>query len=887
MTGKRIAHYEVTDKIGAGGMGEVYRARDTRLGRDVALKVLPEAFAQDTERLARFEREARLLASLNHPNIAAIYGIERDDDRQVLVLELVEGEELSAMIARGPLALDETLHIATQVAEALDTAHEQGVIHRDLKPANIKITPAGTVKVLDFGLAKALETDTRQSDLSHSPTILNSSPTLQGVILGTAAYMSPEQARGKVVDRRADVWAFGCVVYEMLTGRVAFPGETVTDTLAKILEREPDWDGLPESVPPALRYVLEKCLAKDPAERWRSVSDVAMMMRRTAAARGMPETPAPEPARGGNRWLWPVLAGVLAVALGGTLLTRESGNAPIVMRDGAPTMTFDRLTVQGGMETNPCISPDGTFIVYGADEDGDWDVFYQRVPGGRPINLTPNSPAEDGYAAISPDGQRIVFNSDRGEGEFGLYVMGATGESVRRIGDDLTRASWSPDGKHVVASTAGFVTPLSRGVWGDLWILEVDGNERTQLTHDVDAVQPDWSPNGHRVAYWGIQTATGGQRDIWTVGVESGDIVAVTSDDPVDWCPVWSPDGRYLYFVSDRGGSFNLWRMPIDERSGEPTGEPQPMTAPTEHVRAFDVSGDGKRIVYSALSVRSNIFRLDFDLDDKTAPRETQVTRGSTRIAGFDVTEDGEWLVYRSSGHREDLYVARSDGSETRKLTDDPYRDRGPAWSVDGKTIYFYSDRSGRYECWSIRPDGSELKPLTRTGEGESWWFPNPSPDGTRVVAYNASGSIILDATSPPVDPDEGTILPDVSESLVPRLNEWSSDGTRLAGRPITGQENSAPGILIYTLATNSYEIFTDSIDATAFDVQWLSDNRRVAADVGNVLTIVDTETGRVQRVHDFGGSIQWLRIVGDNKAYFRRIESESDIWMATLEKAE
>jgi Tol biopolymer transport system component len=886
MNNRQIGNYRVIDRIGAGGMGEVYRARDTRLGRDVALKVLPEAFARDAERLARFEREARLLASLNHPNIAAIYDIEHDGDQQVLVLELVEGEDLSAIVGRGPVALGETLRIATQVADAVETAHEQGVIHRDLKPANIKITDAGTVKVLDFGLAKALETDARQSDLSHSPTILNSSPTVQGVILGTAAYMSPEQARGKVVDRRTDVWAFGCVVYEMLTGRVAFPGETVTDTLAKILEREPDWDALPAGVTPALRYVLEKCLAKDPAERWRSVADVALMMRRTAESRAMSESPAPESARGIKRWLWPALAGVLAVALAWATFMRgeDTGTSSAA---GPPVLTFDRLTVQGGFEANPCISPDGTFIVYGADEGGDWDVFYQRVPGGRPINLTANSPSDDAYAAVSPDGQRIVFNSDRGEGDFDLYVMGATGESVRRIGDDLSRASWSPDGKRVVASTADFVSPLSRSVLGDLWVVEVDGNERTQLTHDIDAVQPDWSPNDHRVAFWGIRTATGGQRDIWTVGVESGDIVAVTSDDPVDWCPVWSPDGRYLYFVSDRGGSFNLWRMPIDERSGQPTGEPQSMTAPTEYAGAFDVSGDGTRIVYTAMSLRSNIFCLDFALDGKTTPRETQVTRGSTQIVAFDVTQDGKWLAYCSGGHREDLYVARSDGSEARKLTDDPYRDRGPAWSMDGKTIYFYSDRSGRYECWSIRPDGSELTPLTQTGEGESWWFPTPSPDGTRVVASNASGSIILDATGPPVTPDDSMILPDVSESLVPRLSDWSPDGTRLAGRPITRQENSAPGILIYTLATKSYEIFADSLDATAFDAQWLSDNRRVAADVGNVLMVIDTATGRVQKVHDFEGNIQWLRIVGDNKAYYRRGESESDLWMATLEKAE
>jgi len=275
LIGQTIGNYEITARIGAGGMGEVYRARDTKLGRDVAIKALPDVFAADPERLARFEREAKLLAGLNHTNIGAIYGIEESNGAQYLILELVEGEDLSQRLMRGPLSLDETLDVAAQIAEALEAAHEQGVIHRDLKPANVLIRADGQVKVLDFGLAKALESGGADSmpNLSHSPTIMASSPTVAGVILGTAAYMSPEQARGKPVDKRSDVFAFGAVVYEMLTARQLFGGETVSDILAAVLRAEASLDDLPSGTPAALRKLLKRCLRKDPRNRLRDIGE--------------------------------------------------------------------------------------------------------------------------------------------------------------------------------------------------------------------------------------------------------------------------------------------------------------------------------------------------------------------------------------------------------------------------------------------------------------------------------------------------------------------------------------------------------------------------------------------------------------------------------------
>ncbi len=279
MVGKTLGHYQITNQLGKGGMGEVFQAKDQILGRDVAIKVLPEEFARDADRVARFQREAKVLASLNHPNIAAIHGLEQSEGKNFLVLELVEGQTLADRIKAGPIPVEESLRLALQIAEALEAAHEKGVIHRDLKPSNIKVTPEGKVKVLDFGLAKAYAGDREEVNLSNSPT-LSDVATQQGVILGTAAYMSPEQARGKAVDKRADIWAFGCVLFEMMTGRAAFSGRDVTDILAAVIRSEPEWNSLPASLHWRLREVLERCLKKDAKDRYHDISDVKVDIQR-------------------------------------------------------------------------------------------------------------------------------------------------------------------------------------------------------------------------------------------------------------------------------------------------------------------------------------------------------------------------------------------------------------------------------------------------------------------------------------------------------------------------------------------------------------------------------------------------------------------------------
>ena len=419
MTGQSIGGYRLDALLGAGGMGEVYRSHDAKLGRDVAIKILPPAFTRHPDRLARFEREARMLAALNHPNICAIYGFEEADDVRFLVLELVEGGTLAQQLAHeasrhqkgGGLPIAQVLAVARQIAEALEVAHEKGIIHRDLKPANIKITPDGAVKILDFGLAKIVGGDGPSSDLSSAP--MEDGVRRAGPIIGTAAYMSPEQARGLPVDKRTDIWAFGCVLYEMVTGRVAFPGDTISDSIAKILEREPDWSALPAATPAPIRRLLLRCLTKDPKQRLRDIGDVRIEI--DAIDEVLPGTPDVQGALAApaNAWLkW--LPWVALIALAAGMVAWEAWRDVPVEVAGNPlaNATFSRVTNWEGTEEHAEISPDGRFVAFLADKAGQLDVWVSQVGTGRFDNLT-----RDGPPMLTPGNllRSLGFNGDGSE----------------------------------------------------------------------------------------------------------------------------------------------------------------------------------------------------------------------------------------------------------------------------------------------------------------------------------------------------------------------------------------------------------------------------------------------------------------------------------------
>ena len=456
--GTRLGPYEILAPLGAGGMGEVYRARDPKLQRDVAIKVLPEALARDPERLARFQREAQVLAALNHPHIGGIYGLEESNGVGALVLELVEGETLAERIAQGPMPIDDALAVARQIGEALEAAHEKGIVHRDLKPANVKLTPGGSVKVLDFGLAKALSADGSAPDVTRSPTI-TAAATQAGVIIGTAAYMSPEQARGRAVDKRSDIWSFGVVLYEMLTGERCFEGETVSDVLAAVLRQEPDWSKLPPDAPPQVRALLARCLERDPKKRLRDIGDAWI---EPAAAAAPPAAPARKPSA------WPWIAAVFAaLALGFAAARWLAKPAPpaksAAIRSIVPLPPGTRLS--GWASPVVAISRDGRTLAFVAEKEGEPQKLYVHRLDRDDTRIVPESVSAEG-PFFSPDGQWVGFATNvsqvtrtGGNGELRKYSL-ATG-LTQKIADipDFFGASWATDGSIAVAVST------TEGLW--------------------------------------------------------------------------------------------------------------------------------------------------------------------------------------------------------------------------------------------------------------------------------------------------------------------------------------------------------------------------------------------------------------------------------------
>ena len=482
-------------------MGEVYAAIDPRLGRKIALKVLPAEFAADPDRAARFEREARAIAALNHPNIVTVHSVETLDGLPVLTMELVEGRTLADLIPKQGLALDKFLQIAVPLADAISAAHEKGITHRDLKPTNVMVTPEGRVKVLDFGLAK-LRGDTTAAQLAGDPT---RALTTAGHIVGTVAYMSPEQAEARAVDERSDIFSLGIVLYEMATGQRPFKGDTNVSVLASIVRDTPRpiADVRPD-LPSDLVKIVRKALAKDPERRYQSAKDLRndLDIVREDAASGALALPAQAAPTRGNRAarVWFAAAAVLG-ALATAVFLRTRLAEP---HSGASVeATFTQLTFQPGMERFPSLSPDGKWIVYSAAGEGDEDIYLQSVSGQNAIDLTKDSRASDTQPVFSPDGERIAFRSEREGG--GLFLMGRTGEAVRRLTRSGFTPTWSPDGRQIGYSTAdSAVTPYSGRGLGELWVVDVatGASRKISVTGDIQGGrQPAWSPDGAHIAF--------------------------------------------------------------------------------------------------------------------------------------------------------------------------------------------------------------------------------------------------------------------------------------------------------------------------------------------------------------------------------------------------
>ncbi|HEY0590349.1 MAG TPA: protein kinase [Thermoanaerobaculia bacterium] len=875
MIGTTLNHYRIVKSLGSGGMGDVYAADDTRLGRRIALKVLPPSMAADRARLTRFEREARAVAALNHPNVVTIYSVEQAGEVHFLTMELVEGKTLTSLIPPEGLPLRDLLRIAIPLTEAIAAAHRAGIVHRDLKPANVMLGADGRLKVLDFGIAKLSAREVRDDTFTAS-TLVN--VTAEHNVIGTAAYMSPEQAEGKTVDHRSDIFSLGVILYELATGSRPFRGESTASLISSILRDEPPPPSEVRAIfPRELDRIVARCLAKDPDRRFQSALDLRNELEELHR-----DVTVERPPAGATRRLPVMLAGFLALAL-------VAGIAAILFVIGkgsrmqpAPPFRakYAQLTSAPGQELFPTLSPDGKWFAYVADASGNRDIYLQSVGGLRAINLTPDSPADDTQPAFSPDGERIAFRSSRDGG--GLFVMGRTGEAVRRLTDDGFNPSWSPDGTQIVYATEGMeIAPLNWERQSHLWIVPVDGGAPRRIV-DTDSVQPNWSPNGQRILFVSRGEGSSGARqvDLRTAPLAGGPSVALTNDPATDWNPVWAADGKHVYFSSDRGGSMNLWRLAIDEATGEPRGEPEPITTPAVSLAHIAVSRDGSRIAYASILQAQNIQRVEMDRARGTIRGEPfWVTTGSRLWSSPDPSPDGEWIAFYSRERPEgDLYVIRKDGTALRQVTSDPAIDRVPRWSPDGKWIAHFSNREGPLQIWKVRPDGSDLQRVSGKEEaGIAVW----SSDGSKLIVSSTmtgrqAGTPHFSILDPSKRGDEQK--PRVIDCPGPYIAmAWSPDGKRIAAQ--VGWLTK--GIVIYSLDAGTFESVIDYGEWPF----WLDDRRIMFVNRGKEFLLLDTKTRKVTPIFAVPRDVIGPpRVTRDGSVYFSRRVTEADIWMATLE---
>ena len=732
--GTRLGVYEITAPIGEGGMGQVFRARDTKLDRDVAIKILPEAFAHEVDRLARFQREAKTLASLNHPNIAAIYGVEESGGITALVMELVEGKDLSQLIAHGAIPIDEAVPIAKQIAEALEAAHEQGIIHRDLKPANIKIRPDGRAKVLDFGLAKALIAETASASVDNTPT-LTAHATKMGMIIGTAAYMSPEQARGKPVDKRSDIWAFGCVLYEALTGRRVFAGETVTDIITAVVKNEPEWSALPSDTPAHIRTLLLRCLQKDPRRRLRDIGDARLELEDPTAH--PPAVARVRPSRA-SRLLWFVAGSFVA----STFLVgiRQLGRG---QEHPARVVELHKFTASVGLEESPVFSADGRSIAFVAPANGHRQIWVQLLAGGTALQLT-----RDAIDHLQPrwtlDSAAVVYfiASAGGAGEGTLWEVPALGGPPRRIATATSGGDLSHDGKRL----AVFQLDAGRTV---LSIIMRDGSSATRTTTlpvGFIYLNPRWSPDDRWIAFQRSDPAEFNHY-VAVIPAKGGEPRDIARGDALGGL-AWTPDGSGVVYSSSQGSTvlypptMNLRMAPLNG------GGDQQLTFGDDSFVQPDIDASGVLTVSRVKSV-SNLWKIPVTgAPAENARTATRITRQTSAAQVPSLSPDENEIVYLSdNGGHGNLWIAATDGSEVRQLTfegDAKVSIGVPVWSPTAGTISFIMSRGGTGIQWLINRDGSGLRQFV-TGLWPHW-----SPDGRwlyHVVARD--NTYIIQKTSP------------------------------------------------------------------------------------------------------------------------------------------
>jgi Tol biopolymer transport system component len=826
----------------------------------VAVKVLPTDLARDPQTLHRFAHEARAAGALNHPNIVATYFVGTEGSVPYVVSELLEGETLRERLRSGALPVRKAIDTAVQVARGLAAAHQKGIVHRDLKPENLFVTRAGHVKILDFGLAKLADT---------------TGVARQETGGGTLAYMSPEQTRGDDVDGRSDLWSLGVVLYEMLTGLKPFRADREQAVLFAIRTTPPEpLATVRPGVPPILERIVQHLLAKNPGDRYPSAEAVVADLRQVLSPTlGVPAVLTAPPVRR-RRWGRNAAAAAVLLLLAGLTAAIVRERHLEAVASGPLKTRFSPLTSEAGLETFPSLAPGGEFFVYAKESDGDLDVFWQRTGGGNPRNLTADSPWPDTQPALSPDGERIAFRSEREGG--GLFVMGATGESARRLTSAGFNPAWSPDGQALVYATEGVAGPGSRATTSQLWQVDVATTRTRRLDTRGDAVQPSWSPHGHRIAYWSVRAGTA-RREIWTLPAGGGEprLAVQGGSTELLWCPVWSPDGRDLYFASDRSGAMGLWRVRIDERSGAARNEPQQVLAPATWAALPSLASDG-RIAFVRQQERSNLVRVDLDPAALTPLGPLRpVTRGSRSISFVHAAPDGRWIVYGTALPEEDLFIAQADGSLSEQLTADRARDRVPRWSGSGRRVVFYSDRGGDgYEAWSwTRAAGLERL----TDLPEKVLEPIESPDGSQLVcSLDFRGPFLIDLRKPLAERRPRPLPVDGGTSPAFGVTSWSPDGRRLAGFDEEGR------IVLYSFVTRRVEVLPERGTVAT----WLRDDRTLLfLRDGGAIWALDTATRQARPVVAAppNSTFLWFSVTPDGRELFLvHSRDEADIGMLT-----
>jgi Tol biopolymer transport system component/predicted Ser/Thr protein kinase len=728
MIGTKLAHYEITEHLGSGGMGDVYQATDLKLGRSVAVKFLPEAFARDSERLTRFEREARVLASLNHPNIAAIHGMEDADGKKFLVMELVDGETLAERIARGPIPLNEAIGIARQITESLEAAHASGIVHRDLKPANIKVASDGRVKVLDFGLAKALDVTSSSATIANSPTMM-SGMSMPGMILGTAAYMSPEQARGKAVDKRTDIFAFGCVLFEMLTGRRAFDGEDVADILSRVIQREPDWSLFPANVPPRVIGVLRLCLEKNLRTRRSDIADVRIDLDLALNAAPDQASTSSAAAVGRSRAGW-IAAGVAVVLAAAMALPTWRYFTRVA--DPVPPAQFS-VAAPNGQDLQPtvAVSPDGQWVAFVSGSSGNQRVWLRRIASTETVELAAASGA---LLSLfwSPDSRQLGFFVAAGRLKAVDVATGAA-RVICETDNATYGGAWSADGTILFGTTAGVRRVPAAGGVPELLALS-DGADPKALR-----LVSQFLPDGRHFLY-AVQLPAGVGASQAAIYV--GDVQAGTGRYLLDAESHALAAQGYILFV--RAGT--LFAQRFDANSFQLSGQAQPVQAVIPSFPSFAVSRNGVLALRPAEAARPP---SDLAWLDRTgAPLGTLKKPPTGDYANPAISPDGRRVAVNSldarSG-RNDIWIIDTARDVAERFTVGDGSSSDPVWSPDGRQVAFVSERNGRIQIVSKAIDGSGEQVLEDLGPGRmstqlSVVTTDWSPDGKFIVYSDTRG---------------------------------------------------------------------------------------------------------------------------------------------------